>query len=110
MAPPFGDGWWKCCQCDREIEVAVHGDEKCPDCEHDKCEYCEDPFDCPSDWADLSMTQSRSSGAIDNGAGPEPGDEGLIGDDTAVIWAAELEKVVEVLQTGSLVDSELSLK
>lgn len=35
------EGWWKCCQCSREVNPDWYGDS-CPDCHHSKCEHCEE--------------------------------------------------------------------
>jgi hypothetical protein len=32
-------GWWKCCQCNREVNPKLFG-TTCPDCAHEKCDYC----------------------------------------------------------------------
>ncbi len=110
MAAPLGVGWWKCCNCTREIKKAIHGDEKCPDCAHDKCKSCTDPYDGPTDWADVTTTQSSGFSAADNAAGPAPCDESLLAEDIAVIWGLELKEAGgALLPTGYLVKSDLPL-
>jgi hypothetical protein len=37
------DFWWKCCACEREINKAIFGEERCPDCGTMKCGNCDDP-------------------------------------------------------------------
>ena len=37
--PPSLKGWWKCCQCEREVNSKVHG-YTCPQCDNEKCDYC----------------------------------------------------------------------
>jgi hypothetical protein len=110
MALPLGDGWWKCCKCTREINKDLHGGERCPDCQHSKCGDCKDPYDRPSDWADLSPTQSCSFDTVDDAAGLVPCDGSLLGEDTTVIWPLAPKEAAGPLQTESLVDSTLSLK
>jgi hypothetical protein len=51
--PPRLVGYWRCCQCDRELKKALHGEERCPDCAHIKCIYCTDPLDRPSSLTDV---------------------------------------------------------
>jgi hypothetical protein len=37
-------GWGECHECKREINRALHGDGECPDCGHQKCDECMDPY------------------------------------------------------------------
>ncbi|KAH8594060.1 hypothetical protein B0O99DRAFT_514409 [Bisporella sp. PMI_857] len=37
--PPPLNNWWRCHNCDREVNYDAWG-ESCPDCGHGKCDYC----------------------------------------------------------------------
>ncbi|PMD14143.1 hypothetical protein NA56DRAFT_584295 [Hyaloscypha hepaticicola] len=38
---PPTEGWWKCCQDQREINPEIWG-STCPDCKHEICDDCTD--------------------------------------------------------------------
>jgi len=110
MPPRLGVGWWKCCNCNREVNKAAHGEEKCPDCGFNKCERCTDPFDRPSDLADLTTAQSCWFGDLENADGlASCGGTQLVEDITAN-WAVELTEADMALEIESLVDSDLLSK
>jgi hypothetical protein len=109
MALGLGTDWWKCCRCEREIQK-VFGDEKCVDCDHDKCSSCEDPCVRLTDWSDLIATQTSSLFAIDDAAEPTPCDGSLLDEDTSGTYPLKLQDGAALLQTGSLVKSNLSPK
>ena len=35
---PRLNGWWKCCECRREVNTGLFG-SSCPDCSHEKCSW-----------------------------------------------------------------------
>ncbi len=41
MARPSLAGWWRCCQCQYDVNSALWGDD-CPMCTHEKCDDCLD--------------------------------------------------------------------
>ena len=109
MSAGLGAGWWKCCNCNREINKATL-EEKCPDCDHNKCDQCTDPYDRPSDLADSSTTLSCWFGGMDSPAGLGPCGCIQLVDNTTASRALEPTEADRTLQTGVLVDSKLSSK
>jgi hypothetical protein len=110
MPPPLGVGWWKCCKCEREVNKAIHGDDRCPDCGKYKCDQCTDPFYRPSDLADLTTTLSCWFGDIDNPVGLASCGSSQLVEGTTAGSGLGLTEADKTLQSGSLVDSKPSSK
>lgn len=109
MALALGPAWWRCCKCKRECQKVL-GDERCPDCEHFKCDDCEDPCDRPNDWADLSATLPCHLVFFDDTAGSTPSDESQSSENTAAVCLPQPKEASGISQKGSPVNSDLSLK
>jgi hypothetical protein len=89
IGPNFG--WWRCSECNREINRLSHGDMICLDCGHAKCVACDDPFysnlDLGKDWAKVFNESGNANDRLLTGSG-----------DTAVETAGFMPKEIAIRQ------------